>query len=60
MIANPPPLPAPEAHALVDAPLPGLLTRAAAVRDSAFGINQTWSPKVFLPLTQLCRDLCHA
>lgn len=59
MIAIPPPLSAPEAHALVDAPLAALLPRAAALRDAAFGVNQTWSPKVFLPLTQLCRDLCH-
>jgi FO synthase len=36
-----------------------LLSRAAAVRDAAFGLNQTFSPKVFIPLTQLCRDLCH-
>jgi FO synthase len=36
-----------------------LLDQAAAKRDSAFGIVQTWSPKVFIPLTQLCRDLCH-
>ena len=59
MIANPSPLSALEAHALVDAPLEQLLARAAALRDAAFGVNQTWSPKVFLPLTQLCRDLCH-
>jgi FO synthase len=42
-----------------DLPIEILLPRAAAMRDAAFGVNQTWSPKVFLPLTQLCRDLCH-
>jgi FO synthase len=36
-----------------------LLSRAASFRDAAFGVNQTFSPKVFIPLTQLCRDLCH-
>lgn len=44
---------------LVDMSLDQLLPAAAARRDAAFGIDQTWSPKVFLPLTQLCRDLCH-
>lgn len=59
MIANPPLLSAPQAHALATESLAVLLPRAAALRDAAFGVNQTWSPKVFLPLTQLCRDLCH-
>jgi FO synthase len=27
--------------------------------DSGHGRIQTYSPKVFLPLTQLCRDVCH-
>lgn len=36
-----------------------LMRRAAAIRDQAFGPIQTWSPKVFIPLTRLCRDLCH-
>lgn len=40
-------------------PLPALMARAVVRRDAAFGTNQTWSPKVFIPLTQLCRDLCH-
>lgn len=48
-----------EAMALADLPLDAMLSRAAARRDAAFGLAQTWSPKVFLPLTQLCRDLCH-
>ncbi|WP_254621066.1 5-amino-6-(D-ribitylamino)uracil--L-tyrosine 4-hydroxyphenyl transferase CofH [Sphingomonas sp. CL5.1] len=48
-----------EAHALSTLPAEALLARAAAIRDEAFGIVQSWSPKVFIPLTQLCRDLCH-
>ncbi len=35
-----------------------LLARAAAIRDAAFGTRITYSPKVFIPLTQLCRDRC--
>jgi len=35
-----------------------LLTRASARRDAAFGTRVTFSPKVFIPLTQLCRDGC--
>ena len=44
---------------LISAPFVTLLARACAARDEAFGLVQTCSPKVFLPLTQLCRDLCH-
>jgi FO synthase len=33
-----------------------LMDAAVRVRDRAFGAIQTWSPKVFLPLTHLCRD----
>lgn len=47
------------AHALAAAPVDALLARALAVRDEAYGAVQTYSPKVFMPLTQLCRDLCH-
>ena len=35
-----------------------LMARAAAVRDAAFGTRTTYSPKVFIPLTMLCRDRC--
>jgi FO synthase len=35
-----------------------LRTRAAAKRDAATGTRITYSPKVFIPLTQLCRDGC--
>ncbi len=36
-----------------------LLERARAVREQAFGSLVTYSPKVFIPLTHLCRDVCH-
>ncbi len=35
-----------------------LLSRAAAKRDELFGNRVTYSPKVFIPLTMLCRDKC--
>ncbi len=35
-----------------------LRAQAAAARDEAFGTRVTFSPKVFIPLTQLCRDGC--
>ena len=39
--------------------LPALLQRAAARRDAGFGRAVSYSRKVFIPLTQLCRDVCH-
>ena len=32
---------------------------AASIRDRGHGAAITYSPKVFIPLTQLCRDVCH-
>jgi FO synthase len=43
---------------LLGASLPDLLTAAAAVRDRTSGARITYSPKVFIPLTRLCRDRC--
>jgi 7,8-didemethyl-8-hydroxy-5-deazariboflavin synthase CofG subunit/7,8-didemethyl-8-hydroxy-5-deazariboflavin synthase CofH subunit len=43
---------------LLRLPLTDLMKRAAAVRDQAFGTRVTYSPKVFIPLTMLCRDKC--
>jgi FO synthase len=43
---------------LVDAPLAELTATAAAIRDRQFGSRITFSPKVFVPLTMLCRDRC--
>jgi FO synthase len=36
-----------------------LTASAARLRDQGFGALITYSRKVFLPLTQLCRDSCH-
>ena len=47
--------------ALIEAPdheLPGILAAAAASRDRGKGRTVTYSRKVFLPLTNLCRDDC--
>jgi FO synthase len=40
-------------------PLPELMARAAAKRDAAHGRLVSYSRKVFIPLTKLCRDVCH-
>ncbi len=37
---------------------PALLDRASRLRDQGKGRILSFSPKVFLPLTQLCRDVC--
>jgi len=39
--------------------LDGLMRMAAARRDAAHGNIVSYSRKVFVPLTQLCRDVCH-
>jgi FO synthase len=39
-------------------PLDELTAAARAVRDAATGRRVTFSPKVFIPLTRLCRDRC--
>ena len=39
--------------------LPALMARASALRDAGFGRAVTYSRKVFIPLTKLCRDVCH-
>ena len=44
--------------ALLDAPLGDLMAEAARLRDAAHGARVTYSPKVFIPLTMLCRDRC--
>ena len=40
------------------AELPAVLSAAAALRDAGKGRTVTYSRKVFLPLTNLCRDDC--
>ncbi|MGD0505839.1 MAG: 5-amino-6-(D-ribitylamino)uracil--L-tyrosine 4-hydroxyphenyl transferase CofH [Steroidobacteraceae bacterium] len=47
------------AQALKAASFTDLAHRAGALRDSGYGTLVSYSPKVFLPLTQLCRDSCH-
>jgi FO synthase len=42
-----------------DLPLPELVAAAGHVRDLARPGILSYSPKVFLPLTFLCRDSCH-
>lgn len=37
---------------------PELFEQASALRDARFGRRLTYSPKVFLPVTNLCRDRC--
>ena len=41
-----------------EAPLTELLNAAAIVRDRAKGSVVSYSKKVFIPLTHLCRDYC--
>ncbi|MCC6206171.1 MAG: 7,8-didemethyl-8-hydroxy-5-deazariboflavin synthase CofG, partial [Hyphomicrobiales bacterium] len=36
-----------------------LLETAAEIRDQGFGSAVSYSRKVFIPLTHLCRDVCH-
>jgi FO synthase len=43
---------------LIHAPLDELMIRAQHVRNDAHGSRITFSPKVFIPLTMLCRDKC--
>src|ERR1700681_937142 len=41
-----------------EGPLDALLETAAAVRDRFKGRSVSYSKKVFIPLTHLCRDYC--
>lgn len=43
---------------LANASLDDLLAAAGAVRDRAYGARISYSRKVFLPVTHLCRDVC--
>src|SRR6266498_5855935 len=44
---------------LLERPLDDLCAEARARRDEGHGRLVTYSPKVFIPLTKLCRDVCH-
>ncbi len=48
-----------DAIALLDQPLDMMLGAASALRDEGHGDLISFSRKVFIPLTQLCRDVCH-
>ena len=48
----------PDTRFLLEAPTAELMAAAAGVRDRCFGRRVTYSPKVFVPLTRLCRDRC--
>jgi len=45
-------------HQATQAPLPDLLTAATEIRAQGKGNVITFSKKVFIPLTTLCRDYC--
>ncbi len=48
-----------EATALLDAEPEALVAAAGQLRDVGHGDVVTYSRKVFVPLTKLCRDVCH-
>jgi FO synthase len=52
-------LAADEAFTLLDLPAEELLEPARRLREEGKGPLVTYSPKVFIPLTKLCRDVCH-
>lgn len=54
-----PELKAADALALEACPLDDLMAVAQRLRDRGHGTVQSYSPKVFIPLTHLCRDVCH-
>ncbi len=47
-----------ETEALLDVDLSELMAMASEIRNQAFGNIVTYSPKVFIPLTNLCNDKC--
>src|ERR1700677_2360877 len=44
---------------LPEAPAADLMPLAESLTLAGFGERLTYSRKVFIPLTQLCRDVCH-
>jgi FO synthase len=44
---------------LEQAPLAELIDAAGRLRDDGHGRCISYSRKVFIPLTRLCRDVCH-
>jgi FO synthase len=47
-----------EVFELVDEPWQALAVEARRLRELGHGLLVTYSPKVFIPLTKLCRDVC--
>ncbi len=47
-----------QSQVLLDSPLEAMLADAGRLRDRGHGHRVTYSPKVFIPLTMLCRDRC--
>ena len=47
------------ARALILQPVESLMEQAEAMTLASFGATVTYSRKVFIPLTHLCRDVCH-
>ncbi|MEM9144916.1 MAG: 7,8-didemethyl-8-hydroxy-5-deazariboflavin synthase CofG [Pseudomonadota bacterium] len=45
-------------RAAPDMPLAEAMAEASAIRDAAWGKTITYSRKVFVPLTNMCRDTC--
>ncbi|MBG92619.1 MAG: 7,8-didemethyl-8-hydroxy-5-deazariboflavin synthase [Chloroflexi bacterium] len=49
-----------EAYDLIDLDTDtNIFKLASSIRDHGFGNTVTYSKKVFIPLTKLCRDVCH-
>src|SRR3954470_10646892 len=44
---------------LLATPLDELMAAGRSLREAERGRLVTYSPKVFIPLTKLCRDVCH-
>lgn len=47
-----------DAKEMAETPLSILMERAAALRDEGHDVRISYSKKVFIPLTRLCRDVC--
>jgi len=52
------PVPSEHSRGLIDLSLDEIMRRARDIRDARTGSRVTYSPKVFIPLTMLCRDSC--
>ena len=48
-----------EAKVFLDMPIDTLMACATQIRDDVHGRLVSYSRKVFIPLTELCRDVCH-